>query len=94
MLKNRLKDPSLLVELAYIDGQWVGADSAATLDVINPATGEYSLGYRRYMPAKPGAPSRPPTVPGRPGGRARRWSERRCSTGGIRRCSITSTTWR
>jgi len=40
MLKNRLKDPSLLVELAYIDGQWVGADSAATLDVINPATGE------------------------------------------------------
>lgn len=40
MLKNRLKDPSLLVELAYIDGQWVGADDAATLDVINPATGE------------------------------------------------------
>lgn len=40
MLKNRLKDPSLLVELAYIDGQWVGADNAATLDVINPATGE------------------------------------------------------
>ena len=23
MLKNRLKDPSLLAELAYIDGQWV-----------------------------------------------------------------------
>jgi succinate-semialdehyde dehydrogenase/glutarate-semialdehyde dehydrogenase len=40
MLKNRLKDPSLLVELAYIDGQWVGADNAATLDVTNPATGE------------------------------------------------------
>ena len=40
MLKNRLKDPSLLVELAYIDGQWVGADNAATLDIINPATGE------------------------------------------------------
>ncbi|MCM2461967.1 NAD-dependent succinate-semialdehyde dehydrogenase [Pseudomonas sp. CG7] len=40
MLKTRLKDPSLLVELAYIDGQWVGADNAATLDVINPATGE------------------------------------------------------
>lgn len=40
MLKNRLKDPSLLVELAYIDGQWVGADNAATLDVINPSTGE------------------------------------------------------
>lgn len=40
MLKNRLKDPSLLVERAYIDGQWVGADNAATVDVINPATGE------------------------------------------------------
>ncbi|MGR4972554.1 NAD-dependent succinate-semialdehyde dehydrogenase [Pseudomonas sp. LARHCG127] len=40
MLKNRLKDPSLLVELAYIDGQWVGADNAETLDIINPATGE------------------------------------------------------
>ncbi|WP_413791155.1 MULTISPECIES: NAD-dependent succinate-semialdehyde dehydrogenase [unclassified Pseudomonas] len=40
MLKNRLKDPSLLVELAYIDGQWVGADNAATVDVVNPATGE------------------------------------------------------
>ena len=40
MLENRLKDPSLLVELAYIDGQWVGADNAETLDVINPATGE------------------------------------------------------
>jgi succinate-semialdehyde dehydrogenase / glutarate-semialdehyde dehydrogenase len=31
MLKNRL---------TYIDGQWVGADNAATLDIINPATGE------------------------------------------------------
>jgi len=40
MLKNRLKDPSLLVELAYIDGQWVGADNAATLGIITPATGE------------------------------------------------------
>ena len=40
MLKNRLKDPSLLVERAYIDGQWVSADNDATLDVINPATGE------------------------------------------------------
>ncbi len=40
MLKNRLKDPSLLAELAYIDGQWIGADNAATLDVIDPATGQ------------------------------------------------------
>lgn len=39
MLKNRLKDPSLLAELAYVDGQWIGADNAATLDVIDPATG-------------------------------------------------------
>ncbi|KFK96220.1 MULTISPECIES: 3-sulfolactaldehyde dehydrogenase [unclassified Serratia (in: enterobacteria)] len=35
-----LKDPSLLKELAYIDGQWVAADSGATFAVTNPATGE------------------------------------------------------
>ncbi|MDE1164931.1 MAG: NAD-dependent succinate-semialdehyde dehydrogenase [Pseudomonas sp.] len=35
-----LKDPSLFKQLAYIDGQWVGADSGATFDVTNPATGE------------------------------------------------------
>ncbi|MNF67950.1 Glutarate-semialdehyde dehydrogenase DavD [compost metagenome] len=40
MLKNRLKDPSLLAELAYIDGQWIAADNVATVDVINPASGE------------------------------------------------------
>ena len=40
MLKNRLKDPSLLAELAYVDGQWIGADDGATLDVIDPASGE------------------------------------------------------
>lgn len=54
MLKNRLQDPSLLVELAYIDGQWVGADNAATLDVIDPATGE-SLAR---VPAMQGAQTR------------------------------------
>lgn len=40
MLKNRLKDPSLLVELAYIDGQWAAADDAATLDVLDPSSGQ------------------------------------------------------
>ena len=40
MLKNRLQDPGLLAELAYIDGQWQGADDGATLEVINPATGQ------------------------------------------------------
>ncbi len=40
MLKTRLKDPSLLVERAYVDGQWIAADDGATLDVIDPATGE------------------------------------------------------
>jgi succinate-semialdehyde dehydrogenase/glutarate-semialdehyde dehydrogenase len=25
---------------AYLDGEWVGADGGATLDVRNPATGE------------------------------------------------------
>ncbi|MBV9653569.1 MAG: NAD-dependent succinate-semialdehyde dehydrogenase [Acetobacteraceae bacterium] len=35
-----LKDPTLLREVNYIDGKWVGADSGKTLGVKNPATGE------------------------------------------------------
>ena len=35
----RLKDPQLLREAAYIDGAWCGADSGATFEVTNPATG-------------------------------------------------------
>ena len=40
MLKNELKDPRLLVQHAYVDGQWIDADDGATLDVTDPATGE------------------------------------------------------
>ncbi|MGX0937622.1 NAD-dependent succinate-semialdehyde dehydrogenase [Cupriavidus metallidurans] len=36
----QLKDPSLFKQLAYVDGQWIGADSGATFDVTDPATGE------------------------------------------------------
>ncbi|MBL9099276.1 MAG: succinate-semialdehyde dehydrogenase [Alphaproteobacteria bacterium] len=35
----RLKDPQLLRDKAYVDGEWVGADSGATFEVTNPATG-------------------------------------------------------
>lgn len=35
----KLKDPSLLRDLAYIDGAWTGADCDETFDVIDPATG-------------------------------------------------------
>ncbi len=35
-----LKDPSLLKQLCYLNGQWSAADSAATIDVTNPASGE------------------------------------------------------
>lgn len=35
----RLKDPQLLREKAYINGEWVSADSAATFEVTNPASG-------------------------------------------------------
>ena len=35
-----LKDPSLLRQQCYINGQWVDADSSKTIDVTNPATGE------------------------------------------------------
>ncbi|MCK6394037.1 NAD-dependent succinate-semialdehyde dehydrogenase [Zoogloea sp.] len=34
-----LKDPSLLRQACYIDGQWIGADSGETFPVTNPATG-------------------------------------------------------
>ncbi|CAM3772288.1 Succinate-semialdehyde dehydrogenase [NADP(+)] GabD [Pseudomonas reidholzensis] len=35
-----LNDPSLLKQHAFIDGQWVSADSGETFAVTNPATGE------------------------------------------------------
>ena len=36
----KLKDNSLIVHQAYIDGSWVDADSGETLVVSNPATGQ------------------------------------------------------
>lgn len=36
----QLKDASLLKQQVFIDGQWVGADSGATITVTDPATGE------------------------------------------------------
>jgi succinate-semialdehyde dehydrogenase/glutarate-semialdehyde dehydrogenase len=36
----QLKDPSLLRQQSYIAGKWSNADSGATCDVRNPATGE------------------------------------------------------
>ena len=35
-----LKDPTLLKQLCYLGGHWTAADSGATIDVTNPATGE------------------------------------------------------
>ncbi len=34
-----LKDPRLFRQQAYINGKWIDADSGATVDVTNPATG-------------------------------------------------------
>ena len=36
----KLKNPGLLREQAYLDGQWVDADDGGTIDVTNPATGD------------------------------------------------------
>lgn len=36
----RLKKSNLFREMAYLDGQWVKADSGATIEIANPATGE------------------------------------------------------
>ncbi|KAI1204696.1 Aldehyde/histidinol dehydrogenase [Annulohypoxylon truncatum] len=39
-LTSSLKDPGLLVEGAYINGQWVSSRSKKTFEVLNPASGE------------------------------------------------------
>ncbi|RFP19224.1 MULTISPECIES: NAD-dependent succinate-semialdehyde dehydrogenase [unclassified Duganella] len=39
-MKLTLKDPTLLRQQAYINGEWSDADGGATLAVANPATGE------------------------------------------------------
>ena len=36
----QLKDPSLLRQQAYLNGQWCNADNGETCPVTNPATGE------------------------------------------------------
>ncbi|GAB0076558.1 hypothetical protein TOC8171_19590 [Pseudomonas syringae] len=54
MLKNQLKDPSLLVDRAYVDGQWISADDGATLAISDPATGEVIA----QVPALQGAETR------------------------------------
>lgn len=43
-----LKDPSLLRQQSYIDGEWCDAMDAGTIDVVNPATGE-KLGTVPHM---------------------------------------------
>ncbi|WP_407310509.1 NAD-dependent succinate-semialdehyde dehydrogenase [Pseudomonas sp. nanlin1] len=40
MPNMQLRDPSLLVERAYVNGAWISADDGATLEVTNPATGQ------------------------------------------------------
>ncbi|OZI84020.1 hypothetical protein CFN58_27460 [Pseudomonas avellanae] len=54
MLKNQLKDPSLLVDRAYVDGQWISADDGAMLAISDPATGEVIA----QVPALQGAETR------------------------------------
>jgi len=36
----QLKDPALFRQQCYVDGGWIDADSGATIEVTNPATGE------------------------------------------------------
>jgi succinate-semialdehyde dehydrogenase / glutarate-semialdehyde dehydrogenase len=45
-----LKDPALLRQQCYLDGQWVGADGGATMPVHDPATGR-ELGTAPVMGA-------------------------------------------
>jgi succinate-semialdehyde dehydrogenase/glutarate-semialdehyde dehydrogenase len=43
-----LQDADLMRHQAYLGGRWCDADSGATFDVTNPATGE-TLGTVPYM---------------------------------------------
>jgi succinate-semialdehyde dehydrogenase/glutarate-semialdehyde dehydrogenase len=47
-----LSDPDLLRSQAYINGQWVDADSGATVAVDNPATGETIVDVARVGAAE------------------------------------------
>jgi succinate-semialdehyde dehydrogenase/glutarate-semialdehyde dehydrogenase len=40
MAATVLKEPRLLLERAFVGGEWVEADDGATFEVVNPATGE------------------------------------------------------
>ena len=40
MVTISLEDAELLRDRAWIDGAWVGADSATTFEVRNPSTGD------------------------------------------------------
>lgn len=52
MLKTLLRDPSLLAERAYADGQWIAADDGATLEVLNPADGSLVARVPALQPAQ------------------------------------------
>jgi len=47
----QLKDAQLFRQQAYIDGQWLDADSGQTIAVNNPATGEI-IGHVPKMGAR------------------------------------------
>ena len=44
MMKNRLNDPTLFTDCAWIGGEWIAPDRGAAYPVHNPATGE-TLAY-------------------------------------------------
>ena len=71
----KLKDSRLFRELNYIDGKWVGEGSNATIDVVNPATGE-TIGTVPKMGAKETRAAIEAANAALPGWRARTAKER------------------
>ena len=55
----QLRDPALLRQSAYFAGQWRDARSGATLEVVNPATGERIGTVPLATVLTPARPSRP-----------------------------------
>jgi len=51
-MMDRLKDRLLFRQQCHVDGEWIAADSGATLDVTNPSTGERLGGVPRLGAAE------------------------------------------
>jgi succinate-semialdehyde dehydrogenase/glutarate-semialdehyde dehydrogenase len=78
----KLKDPTLLRQLCYVDGDWKAADSGATIDVTDPATDDVLGTVPKFLGSETRVAIAAPGAPSPPGRRRRRASApRSCGAG-------------